>query len=436
MGAVGVIRPRTALVVGGGLAGIAAALSLSDAGVRVTLLEAKRRLGGRATSFTDAVTGETLDNCQHVALGCCTEYLEFCRRLGVLDDFDWYSEQYWVLPGGKESILKPGIFPAPLHYTESFLGCGFLGVASKLAIGRAMAAIRFADDEQWQDATFGDMLRSLDQTEESRRRFWDPIVISACNLDPDEVAASLSCKVFRDGFMAGADAGRIGVPKVPLVRLYDAAMDELARAGSLVRLGVSAQEIGADFVLTSRDERLEADCVVCALPMDRARALLNAPELAGIADATHSPIVGVHIHFDRSVIARPHAVLLDVGTQWVFRKDDVGAKVHCVISGAASWVDQTEAEILARVHADLATCFPQAASAKVVWGKVVKEKRATFSATPGFEKHRPLPGVLSSGVVLAGDFTRTGWPATMEGAVRSGQTAASAMTTMGLATRS
>lgn len=417
-------RPRTALVVGGGLAGIAAALSLSDRGLRVTLLEAKRRLGGRATSFTDAVTGETLDNCQHVALGCCGQYLAFCRRLGVLDDFDWYDEQYWVLPGGHESVLKPGILPAPLHYTGSFLGCGFLGTASKLAIGRAMGAIAFADLDAWRDVTFGQVLRELDQTDESRRRFWDPIVVSACNLEPDEVAATLAAKVFRDGFMAGADAGRIGVPRVPLVRLYDAAYAELERAGSEVRLGVAAQEIGADWVTTSRDERLHADRVVCALPMERARVLLGSPELRALAGATHSPILGVHLHFDRPVIHRPHAVLLDVGTQWVFRKDDAGTKVHCVVSGARAWMDLPEIEILERVQADLATCFPHALGATRVWGKAVKEKRATFAATPEFEKTRPNPGVLSDGVVLAGDYTNTGWPATMEGAVRSGLEAA------------
>jgi zeta-carotene desaturase len=414
------------VVVGGGLAGIAAALALSDRGIRVTLLEAKRRLGGRATSFTDAVTGETLDNCQHVALGCCSEYLAFCRRLGVLNDFDWYDEQYWVLPGGHESVLKPGILPAPLHYTGSFLGCGFLGPASKLGIGRAMGAIAFADLEAWQDLTFGQVLRELDQTEESRRRFWDPIVVSACNLDPDDVAATLAAKVFRDGFMAGADAGRIGVPKVPLVRLYDAALAELERAGSEVRLGVSAQELGADWVITSRDERLVADRVVCALPMERAKVLLSAPELHGIANATHSPILGVHMHFDRPVIGRPHAVLLDVGTQWVFRKDDAGAKVHCVISGAHAWVDLAEAEILDRVQADITTCFPHSRAAKRVWGKAVREKRATFAATPEFEKNRPNAGLLSDGVVLAGDYTNTQWPATMEGAVRSGLEAAKA----------
>lgn len=413
-------RPRSALVVGGGLAGIAAALALCDRGLRVVLLEAKRRLGGRATSFTDAVTGETLDNCQHVALGCCSEYLQFCRRLGVLDCFEWYDEQYWVLPGGHESVLKPGVLPAPLHYTGSFLGCGFLGTASKLAIGRAMGAIAFADLEQWREVTFGQVLRDLDQTEESRRRFWDPIVVSACNLDPDEVAATLAGKVFKDGFLAGADAARIGIPRVPLVRLYDAAMAELEHAGGEVRLGVSAQEMGADWVVTSRGERLQADIVVCALPMERARALVSAPELQGIAEATHSPIVGVHMHFDAPVIDRPHAVLLDVGTQWVFRKDEAGAKVHCVISGAKDWVDQTEPEILERVRADLATCFPHSRQARLVWGKVVKEKRATFAATPAFEAARPRAGVLSNGVVLAGDFTDTGWPATMEGAVRSG----------------
>lgn len=413
-------RPRTALVVGGGLAGIAAALSLCDQGVRVVLLEAKRRLGGRATSFTDAVTGETLDNCQHVALGCCSEYLQFCRRLGVLDCFDWYDEQYWVLPGGRESVLKPGLLPAPLHYTGSFLGCGFLGTASKLAIGRAMGALAFADVEQWRDVTFGQVLRDLDQTEESRRRFWDPIVVSACNLDPDEVAATLAAKVFKDGFLAGATAGRIGVPNVPLVRLYDAAMAELQHAGGEVRLGESAQEISADAVVTSRSERLQADIVVCALPMERARALLNTPELAGMTEVGHSPIVGVHMHFDEPVIDRPHAVMLDTGTQWVFRKDEAGAKVHCVISGAKDWVDQSEAQVLERVRGDLATCFPHSRGAKLVWGKAVKEKRATFAATPAFEQSRPAPGMLSNGVFLAGDFTNTGWPATMEGAVRSG----------------
>ncbi|MBS0198319.1 MAG: squalene synthase HpnC [Planctomycetes bacterium] len=419
---------RRVTIVGGGVAGIAAAVTLADRGVPVTLLEAKRRLGGRATSFVDQGTGETLDNCQHIALGCCTAYLSLCERLGATDLFDWHSEQYWIEAGGRESIIRPGIFPAPAHYTEAFLTAKFLSLADKLAIGRAMLSIRVADRSQHTHDTFGEYLRALNQTPRAIDRFWAPIVVSACNLSVDRVAASSALKVFQDGFLAGGRAGVIGVPKVPLVRLYDAAAEIIAASGGEVRLGVNVESLD-ERTVTVGGQELRAGAVICALPVEKA-ARVVAPEcrdarFAAMNGAKFSPILGVHLEFDRAVLGRPHAVLVDRATQWLFRKDESGRRLHAVVSGADEWVELSEAQIVERVAEDVRACLPGAAGAAVTWSRAVKERRATFAATPEFERSRPTAvNADGRGVILAGDYTLTDWPATMEGATRSGVLAA------------
>lgn len=438
-GARGITRSKTSgrrvIVVGGGLAGLSAAIRLADAGVPVLLLEAKRRLGGRATSFVDQATGETLDNCQHVALGCCTAYLDFCRRLGAMDSFDWYAEQYWFEAGGRESILRPGILPAPAHYTEAFLAAKFLAVTEKLAIGRAMLAIGVTDRRDYIGRTFGDFLREQVQPRRAIDRFWSPIIVSACNMSVERVAASPALKVFQEGFLApgmGARAGLIGIPRVPLVRLYDRATAAIAEAGGEVRLGANVERVWADGVQLG-GEMIGAGAVICALPVERACRVV-APEaqqgdsrFAAMAGAEFSPILGVHIEFDRPVLARPHAVLVDRPTQWLFRKDVEGRRLHAVISAADDWVDLPEDEIVRRVAGDCEACLPAARGARVVWSRAVKERRATFAATPEFDRGRPnVTPTRKGGVILAGDYTATDWPATMEGATRSGLAAAAA----------
>lgn len=433
---------RTAIVAGGGIAGIATALHLADRGVAVTLLEARRRLGGRATSFVDAKTGDEIDNCQHVVLGCCTAYLALCERLGVLDRFEWHAEQFWVEAGGRESVIRPGRLPAPGHFAGSFLAARFLTAGEKAAIGAGMIAIGAADRAAWRGRTFADVLARLRQPQGAVQRFWRPVVVSACNAEPERADAGLALKVFQDGFLAGADEARMGLSLVPLARLYDAAAEAIAAAGGSVRHGVSVERLWRGGVVTAAGDTLVADAVVCALPPERAARVVDPAERRGdprfiALDAIeHTPILGVHLAFDRPVMARPHAVLVDRPTQWAFAKppSDGRFPIHAVVSAADEWMDLPEATIVRRVMEDLEACFPQAWGGRpptLLHARAVKERRATFAPTPAFEATRPTTaGSDGRGIILAGDYVAVGWPATMEGAARSGARAAEA--TLGL----
>lgn len=430
-------RVRTAIVAGGGIAGIAAALRLNEAGVRVTLLETRKKLGGRATSFLDVRTGETIDNCQHVALGCCVNYLDLLRRLDVLDKVRWSRAQHWITRGGDVSTIRPRLLPAPLHFTFAMLRAKFLTLADLAALARIGPAIIGCERNRYRDITFGAFLRKHGQPQGLIDRFWSPVVVSACNLPCDRVSAASALHVFQDGFFATAHAADIGVSSVPLVQLYDRAEEALRSGGSgatggEVRLGTGVHRLWPTGIETTTGERMEADAVVCALPFERAREVVDAELRAGDARfaamqrLVHSPILGVHLIFDRPVLRLPHAVLVEAGTQWLFRKDKAGCILHAVISAADDWMPLDEAEIVRRVLADVRAFIPEAASANLVAGRPVKEKRATFAPTPEAEAHRPAT-TGSSGVILAGDYTDCGWPATMEGATRSGYAAAAAV---------
>lgn len=422
------------IVVGGGIAGIAAAVALANAGRRVVLVEARRRLGGRAGSFVDVQRGEVLDNCQHVTLGCCTQYLELCRLLGVEEAFAWEDRQWWVEVGGRSTMLEPGLLPAPLHYAGSFLGASFLSLEDKLAIGKAFVHLALVDGAAMRSVTFGDYLRTLEQPPTTLARFWNPVVVSACNLSPQRVSAALAIKVFQDGFLVSRRAGRIGLPTVALSSLYDATGGLLAASGGEIMFGAAAERVMPTSVDLADGRRLRARQVICALPLEKAGGVVvdgegREDDRLGplMRELTFSPIVGVHLAFDRCVLTTPHAVLVDVMTQWLFRKSADGRRIHAVISAGDELVEQDQETILRKVVSDIRACFPGAERATLEWGRAVKERRATFAGTPGFEEARAgLPALARGRVLLAGDYTNTGWPATMEGAARSGFDAAAA----------
>ncbi len=430
---------RTAVIVGGGIAGIAAALRLAESGVAVTLLETRKKLGGRATSFLDTRTGLTIDNCQHVAMRCCTNYLDLCRRLGVLDKLRWLRETYWIEDGGRVSVTKPGPLPAPAHYAASFLSVRFLNAREKLKAALAMSAALTADRRECKNATFADWLHAQSQPQSLIDKLWAPVIISACNLTPARVSAASALHVFQEGFLAHRDAALVGVAAVPLVELYDSAEAALARAGGQIRLGTGVESLWPDRVLTTAGEELRADAVICAVPPERAVRIVapeiqqSDPRFERIARITHSPILGVHLAFDRPVLAMHSAVLVNRPTQWLFRKSPpnepatmLGSHVHAVISAADEWMPLDEQEITRRVLADLHACLPASRDAKLLSSRPVKEKLATFAPTPEVEALRPTT-TGPSGLILAGDYIQTGWPATMEGATRSGYMAAAAI---------
>ncbi|MCE2651994.1 MAG: hydroxysqualene dehydroxylase HpnE [Planctomycetaceae bacterium] len=393
-------RPTEVLIVGGGIAGIACALRLAEAGVATTILETRKKLGGRATSFVDIRSGAVLDNCQHVALGCCTNYLDLLRRLGVDDKLTWHRTQYWVERGGRISELRPDAFgdrlPAPVHFGPSFIGAHFLTSEEIARAAFAMGKILLTDRTRWRDATFDRFLFSAGQTDRLIRRFWEPVIVSACNLPCNRVAASSALHVFQEGFLAHKRAAEIGISRVPLLELYDAAEGVLTAAGGSIRLGASVDRIQPGKVTLSSGEELTAPHVVSTVPPERIASTV-APEViaadprlnTGAADRlAHSPILGVHLTFQRPVLHIPHAVLVEGATQWLFRKDEHGRAIHAVISAADAWMDLSEQQIADRVMADLRAYFP-AANPELLSIRAVKEKRATFAPTPEVEALRP-----------------------------------------------
>jgi len=443
-------------VVGGGLAGIAASLRLAEAGVRVTLIETRPRLGGRATSFVDPRSGLTLDNCQHVVMGCCTNLIDLYRRLGVLDRITWQHSTWWADPPGAPRELKPGFLPPPLHFTGSFLRFGVLSFAERRAVGRAMwrlIRIGLAGRERWRGRVFGDVLTETKQPRAAIERFWEPIVTSACNLPCDRVDAASAAQVFQEGFLASRFASAVGLSTVPLVELYDPAAALLEEAGGEVRLGVSAKALSFEGDRLSgvvTDEGfVKASAIVSTVPPDRLAKLCSETlrradrRLAKLDALRTSPILGVHLFFDRPVMTTPNLVLPGRAVHWLFDKglDESGRHhVHAVISAADEWMELDEADIARRVMDDVRWAYPDAtggggAPLDAVEVRAVKEKRATFAVEPGVEALRPgaAPDLVGTGagcrnLYLAGDWCRTGWPATMEGAVRSGYRAAHAVT--------
>lgn len=433
------------IVVGGGLAGIAAALRLADAGIPVTLLESRKKLGGRATSFTDPRSGEVLDNCQHVVMGSCTNLLDLYDRLGVLGCIRWHPTIWWANPPHDPDAMSPGLFPAPAHFTGGFIRMKLLSIADKRGIARAMwRLIRLGQDgrARWRGRAFEAFLHETQQTADARRLFWEPIIISACNIGSQHCDAFHAMLVFQQGFLQDRWSPVMGLATVPLASLYDPAAAILEGSGGVVRTGVSALAFSYDgqrVVGVVTDEGMvEGSAVIAAIPPDRLSKVCSATmkaadgRLARLDEFRFSPIVGVHLFFSHPIMTLDHLVLPGRDTQWIFNKgtDSQGrTHLHAVISGADTWMELDEREIQRRVMADINWAIPPSRGLEPIAVRSVKEKRATFACTPGIDAIRPsaTPDGLRGGIdnlFLCGDWCDTGWPATMEGAVRSGYLAA------------
>ena len=435
----------TVVIAGGGLAGLAAGCALSSAGFRVTLFERRPYLGGRASSYQHPGTGEVVDNCQHVLLGCCTNLIDFYRRTGVEDKIRWYDRLTFLEPGGRASTIEPSALPAPLHTTPAFLRALCLGFRDKLAISRAMLALArplAADDE-----TFLQWLRSHRQTVPAIERFWKPILVSALNEDVDNASAPYAAQVIRESFLKSAAAGRMGIPKLPLSQLYAAAGEYIQARGGKVELRAGVESFRTDdgkVHVVSNGQQQAFDYLVLALPFDvLCRMLPNSPEAepisSGLGHLKTSPITGIHLWFDRPISELDHAVLLDRTIQWMFHKSRLieagendrdsgnGSYVELVVSSSKALVEKSKQEIVDLAVGEFTEFFPAARDAQLVKSTVIKEVNATFSPAPGVDRYRPAAKTNWPGIFLAGDWTATGWPATMEGAVRSGYLAAEAL---------
>jgi squalene-associated FAD-dependent desaturase len=436
------MQNSTVAISGGGLAGLAAGCALADAGFRVTLFERRPFLGGRASSYQHPGTGEIVDNCQHVLLGCCTNLIDFYRRTGVENRIRWYDHLTFLEPGGRASVIGPSMLPAPLHTAPAFLRAACLDLTDKLAISRAMMALAPSLPAD-RGESFLDWLKRHGQTERAIDRFWKTILVSALNEDLDRVSVPYAAQVVRESFLKSAAAGKMGVPTVPLTELYGAAGDYIrARGGEIrVRAGVESFAAQASMVTVAANEQRDAfDYLLLAVPFDVLGRMLPkgaaAERLAAkLGKFTTSPITGIHLWFDREISDLDHAVLLDRTIQWMFHKSRLiearekgnGSYVELVVSCSRSLVERSKAQIVEMALREAQEFFPEARVAKLVKSTVIKEVNATYSPEPGMDQYRPQPATAWPRVFLAGDWTATGWPATMEGAVRSGYLAAEAL---------
>jgi len=477
------------IVVGGGLAGLAASCALCDAGFHVTLLERRPFLGGRASSYEHPGTGEVVDNCQHVLLGCCTNLIGFYRQIGVADKIRWSDRLTLIEPGGRRSVIQPWFLPAPFHNLPSFLRASSLSLPDKISIGRALLAM-LKQLPQDTAENFLSWLRRHRQSHGAMDRFWKPVLVSALNEDLDGVSVRYAAQVFRESFLKSAAAGRIGIPSVPLTELYHPAADYIRARGGEVSLRAAADQCEPQpeqVRVCAGGRQLSAGFAVLAIPFDGLERILPDEEAAQplrrqLARFQTSPITGIHLWLDRNITDLDHAVLLDRTIQWMFNKSKLlarrtsipteegsgeadpgdpssaagglrispagshpstpksglvgtpGSRSHdgssyleLVVSSSKSLLERSRAEIVELAVKELSEFFPEASGARLLKSAVIKEVKATYSPRPQSDSYRPGPQSAWSNVFLAGDWTATGWPATMEGAVRSGYQAAEAL---------
>jgi squalene-associated FAD-dependent desaturase len=433
------------IIVGGGVAGLSAAAALAVAGAKVTLLERRPYIGGRAYSYDHPALEETIDS-QHVVLGCCTNILDLCQKAGMADTIRWYDELTFLEPTGRRTLLRSSSLPAPAHQAISFLRAPMLSLRDKAAIATGLA--RFlrgypADDTE----SFASWLNRTGQTDRAIRHFWEPVVVGALNDGFERCSVKYAGKVFHESFLRSPQAGRLGIPAAPLSEFFAPIADFAQRQGVTVKLKSGVDRIeqvsGGHWHVHAAGEIHSAEAVILASDFKQTRNLLAtlpspatdaARQLEVFEHFFPAPITTVHLWYDRDVTGLDHAVLLDTRIQWVFVKSRIrrwpverGCYLELVISASWPELEMGREAILASSLQEFETFFPAARQAKLLKTSVLKEARATFSVIPGLDHYRPQQTTPWPGLYIAGDWTATEWPSTMEGAVRSGRLAAGAL---------
>ncbi len=419
---------------------MAATAALAEAGLAVTLLEWRPYLGGRAYSYEHPTIGEVIDS-QHVILGCCTNVIDLITLAGAGDWLRWYDALTFLEPGGRASVLQPSVLPAPLHQTMSFLRAPMLSARDKVGIARGlMEFLRGypADDTE----SFATWLKRTGQTERAVRHFWEPVVVGALNDGFERCSVKYAGKVFHESFLRSAEAGRLGIPARPLSEFFAPVAAWAESKGAEVRLKTKVDALRSDgdggwCVRLGNGEQIRMRAVLLATDQRVAVRLMDgfkaeaAVEREVAAEVVPAPITTVHLWYDREVTALDHAVLLDTRIQWMFQKSKIrrwaaerGTYLELVISASSAELGMGREAILAAALEELPLFFPEVREARLVKSSVLKEARATFSVVPGFDRWRAEQRTESKGLYVAGDWTRTEWPSTMEGAVRSGRLAA------------
>ena len=430
------VPPSSVLVIGAGLAGATAAFALAQSGAQVELWETLPKAGGRLRSFTDYQTGQEIDNCQHLLMGCCINLRRFTSAIGLGDCWKIQRHLTFVTSDGKSSRFASAPLPAPFHLARAFAGMHALSWTDKPGLG--LAVLRLA---AWKDHA-GDeplvpWLRRHGQTEREISAFWEPVLVSALNDSMANLGVCAARQVLTEAFLGGKQAFDLWLPTRPLGDIFGRDMGQaLVRAGVRCRFGITARDLivtnGRVIGARSRDGLASsADAVVLACPHRQSWQIL---ENSGLQPATEpwgtglgtSSITAIHLWFSCQVLRLPHAALIGCLGQWVFRSTwGTPGAPYCqvLISASDALLGIPAEDLVQRAAAEILRIFAKPGSdARLVHARVVREHSATFRQ--GSDRMRPSHRCNIPGLVLAGDFTRTGWPATMEGAVRSGLTAA------------
>jgi len=432
------------VIAGGGLAGLAAASVLVTRGCAVTVLESRPRLGGRASSFLDRNTSEWIDNCQHVSLGCCTNFQDFCRRTRLEQFLRTERELYFIGRDGVVNRLWESSLPAPLHLAGAFQGMSYLTAADRRSIARGIRRLcRWKPSEQ-RMVSFLDWLNEQRQTPGAIERFWNVILTSALSETLERIDIGHARKVIVDGFLRNRTGWRMQVPTLPLDEFYGKHLRGWLEAkGVEIRLqaGVERVEIQDEKVRSAvlrNGQEVVADQFVLALGPKLISEMVPknssvSGDLVSAMQMESAPITSVHLWFDREVCPLPHAVLIERLSQWIFSRDKLqnrtasdkaGHYYQVVISASRNLKGRDQQEVIAEVVDEILEIWPAAREAKLIHSRMVTEHQAVFSVQPGIEGMRPCQQSSILNLQYAGDWTNTGWPGTMEGAVRSGYQAA------------
>ena len=434
---------RDVTVIGGGLAGITAAIRLADAGRRVTLLESKPRLGGLTYSFQRGDL--TVDNGQHVFLRCCTAYRALLDRLGVTDQVELQPRldiRVRSPRSATEARLRRTGLPAPLHLSGSIARYRLLSVSQRLRFVRAALAMKRLDRDRAgvDERSFGDWLREHKQDQTTIDAMWDLVGVATLNAKPDRTSLAAAAMVFQVGLLTDASAADIGWAAVPLQRLHgEAAAALLDQLGVEVRTNATVTAIdpvGGRFVVRTADLDFDSDSVVVAVPPAAAENLLPTTALSTepgwSARLPDSPIINVHVILDRTVLRDPFLAGAGTPIQWVFDRTATsgladGQYLAVSVSAADDFIDTPVATLREQLLPELIALLPAMGEAHIKDFFVTRERHATFRPEPGTRRYRARTNTHVPGLFLAGAWTDTGWPATMEGAVRSGDAAAAAV---------
>ncbi len=445
------IEAKDVIVIGGGFAGLSAGVALAEKGFRVALLESKPALGGRAYSFADSESGDFVDNGQHVLMGCYTETLDFLERIGATKNLVFHNDlEIEILDrGGARATLRTAHLPGPLHMTAALVRYRHLNLVERMRVmtgGLKLLSMHRREPSALQKMTVEQLMDSLGQSERARQAFWYPLSIATLNDEPEVSSAALLAEVMKRAFFAKRSDSAFVYSRVGLSDLYcTGAADLIERTGGVVSMRSPVESIdlenGRAVRVKLRDgTRLGAANIICAVGSRQVARLLptslrSDPFFAPIAKLQSSPIICVHAWFDRAVTDSAFVGFIGTTTQWLFNKRRIfelrGERhpgyLSFVISGARKLIDRSNEELLDIVLSDLKTMIPSSAEAKLLRALVMKEKHATMAPAPDTFLLRPTSNTPVPNLFLAGDWVQTGLPATIESAVISGRTAATAV---------